>query len=240
MINSAILLSLSEWLGVIAVVSLASIGYRTMRRPLRFEYPQREGIVAGMLYLSILAVSFIYYNKFSIPGGVLPPLNQKIVLAGICALPFILALLIRRQPWLSAGLGKSNFGLSIRLGLILVLLVIILRGKVNSLLHGVSLEQGEALLFWLGICLLEESIFRGFIQSRMCSWLGDIPGWLAASALYAVWGIPRLLLNPATFGLNLALLLVQGLVLGWIFLKSGHVVAPVIYRAVSEWISLLI
>jgi membrane protease YdiL (CAAX protease family) len=240
MIDAATLLLVSEWLGVIAVVTLAAIGYRTRRRPLIFEFPQREGIVASMLYVSILAVSFVFYNKFSIPSGVLPPLNQRIVVAGVCALPFILALLIRRQPWLSAGLGKSNFALSIRLGLILVLLVVILRGKVNSLLHGVTLEQGEALLFWLGICILEESIFRGYIQSRLCSWMGDIPGWLTSSALYAVWGIPRLMLNPATFGLSLAVLLVQGMVLGWIFLKSGHVAAPAIYRAVSEWISLLI
>ena len=36
-------------------------------------------------------------------------------------------------------------------------------------------------------------------------------------------------------GVLLLVTLIQGLLLGWIMQKSGHVLAPILYRAVSLW-----
>jgi hypothetical protein len=57
--------------------------------------------------------------------------------------------------------------------------------------------------------------------------------------LYIVWNLPRLLVDPAGLPLSLGLLAVQGVLLGWIARKSNSVLAPAMYRAVSEWVGML-
>jgi len=239
MIDYTMVLQISEWLGVAAVTTMASLSLRFKRKPLLFEFPLRESIVAGMLYLSILVLGFIYYARSPIPSGFLPAIVQRFMVASICVLPFIAALFIRRQPPLSAGIGKSNLSHSLRLALVLVFLAIFLRGKIYSLINGISFEQGQFLIVCLGVSFLEEGIFRGYIQPRLSAWQGPIPGWIATSILYTIWQVPRLLSNPASLFINLTIVFIQGLLLGWVMLKSGHVVAPAIYRTFSEWMFIL-
>jgi membrane protease YdiL (CAAX protease family) len=239
MIDNSTLLLISEWLGVAAITTLSSVSLRFKRKPLIFEFPRREGLAAGMLYLSILAVSFIFYAKNPVTVENPAAMTQQLTQAGICALPFIAALFLRKQPFLSAGIGKSNLNHSIRLALVLVFLTLFLRGKVFSLLHGVSSQQGLMLVLILGVSVIEEAIFRGYIQSRLVSWVGTIPGWILCSFLYTIWQIPRFMANPQTLMVNLGISLIQSLLLGYVMLKSGHAAAPAIYRAFSEWMSIL-
>lgn len=86
---------------------------------------------------------------------------------------------------------------AIQLGVAVLLLSIFLRGMLSRLIAGVSTEQGTALLIILITCLAEEFIFRGYIQQRLSSWLGKSWGWLAASGLFIIWQIPRLLIVPS-------------------------------------------
>lgn len=237
--DSTTILQVSEWLGAAAITTLVSISPRFKRKPLIFEYPRREGLIAAMLYGSILAVSFIFYWKNPAVSEPLPALTQSLTLAGIITLPFIAALALRRQPPLSAGIGRSNFNHSIRLAVVLVILTIFLRGKIFSLLHGVSSQQGFSLVLLLALCALEESVFRGYIQSRLTSWLGTVPGVILCSILSTVMLVPRFLAAPELLYVILAKALVQNLVSGYIMLKSGHVSAPAIYRAFSEWMYFL-
>jgi membrane protease YdiL (CAAX protease family) len=55
--------------------------------------------------------------------------------------------------------------------------------------------------------------------------------------LYTLWQLPgRIWVLPfASLGVLLLVTLIQGLLLGWIMQKSGHVLAPILYRAVSLW-----
>lgn len=242
MSTPSLLLTLSEWLGVVAVMMLLSLKLHPAL--LGFRYPRREGLVSLSLYGLILLLAVATYT----PGGFasllalanpLEQLTPRLALAILCLLPFILALVVRRQPLRSAGWGRGGLGVALRVVIVLVFLSVFLRGKIYSLLDGVTAEEGLALLLWIGISLAEESIFRGYIQLRLAGWIGPRYGWILTGLAFALWQIPRLMSAPAELPLNLGLALGQGLVLGWVMRKSGHVLAPALYRAVSEWLYLL-
>jgi hypothetical protein len=45
--------------------------------------------------------------------------------------------------------------------------------------------------------------------------------------------------DPAHLPINLLIVAVQGLVVGWLALTGGNVLAPGLYRGISEWASFL-
>ncbi len=92
------------------------------------------------------------------------------------------------------------------------------------------------------IGLAEETIFRGYIQLRLVAVWGAWLGVVATAFLFVLWLLPyQLALGQTSIVLltGLGLAFVQGLVQGYLMHKSGHATAPGIYRAFSEWLSLL-
>ncbi|GAP15636.1 CAAX protease self-immunity [Longilinea arvoryzae] len=238
MSRNDLILLIAETIGVIAVVMLLGLSPRVRaKREVKFIYPRREGLFALAGFAVILALAVIYYAKLSHTG-----LQDDLILAGLSALPFVAFLLVRRQPMRSAGWGRANLSLGLQFGLVLAILALFIYNRIGTILGGLSGAQIGSLLYWLAICLLEESIFRGYMQPRLSAWLGGLPGWILCAAMFAVWRLPLWLSAGGTFVSvlpNLGLALIQGLVLGYIQRKSGSVLAPALYRAVSTWASLL-
>ena len=240
---------LSEWLGVVAVVMIAGVSplLKKIRR-IDFRYPRREATYALSLFAVSFLIAFQYFsnsffdflkNLSGYFGGT--ELAQRMVLALACLILFIAALLLRGQPLKSIGWGRANMKAGLTTGFLAVVLVIFLRGKFSTLLHGVSSEQGTLLLVWLLLAIAEETIFRGYIQLRLDSYFGSKWGWLAAAALYMLWQLPGRLwmLSFAEMWPTLLIALAQALLLGWMMRKSGHVAAPILYRAVAGWLLLI-
>lgn len=239
-------------MGVVAVTLIAGLSPRFRRRPLIFAYPLREGVVALGGLLLVAAILWTGFPGFPTPAYAAPvvsgdrPLRysrddflRQVTVAVLAAAPFILAMIVRRQPPLSAGWGKATRSPSLLLGLALGLITLFLRGKVYAILNGVSPGEIYYLVAALAVSLATEFIFRGFVQLRLAGWLGEIPGWLATSALYALFQLPQTILvydaNPAQWGVQIARALVAGLVYGWVMRKSGHILAPAIYSAFHTW-----
>ena len=235
--NELILLA-AEYFGVIAVVMLLGLSPHVRnQREVIFIYPRREGLYALTGFFVIFALAVVYYGE---PGS--SGLRASLILAALSALPFIALLFFRRQPIRSAGWGSANLRIGLLVGLALALLTIFLRNRFNDIVRGLPPEQITLLLYWLGICLLEESIFRGYIQPRLAAWLGEIPGWVLAAALFALWRLPLWLSGgqPLSAALpDLGLAFAQGILLGYIQRKTGSVLAPGLYRAISTWIRFL-
>ena len=260
----SLLPTLVEWMGVIAVTLLLSLSPAFQRRrPVQFVYPRREGIIAiSLAVLSALLAAVLFSSFFSgaaLPSDPLtsptaPPANQPFTyslaqlvqqaeLALVAAAPFLLALAIRRQPLLSAGLSRASLRPGLQLGAALALITIFLTNKIYAIINGLTQAELLYLVAMLIVGLAEEFIFRGYIQLRLMGWLGEIQGWLLAAAIYALWHLPqKLILEGAALpqlGLSLAYLFVFGLLLGWIMRKSGSVLATGIYHAVHNWIQIL-
>lgn len=239
----------SEWLGAVAVTMIAGISPLLKKvRQIEFRFPQREGTFALSLFALIYLVAFQYFSNPALSfvrnaasafvGG---ELAEHMLLAVICVIPFLLALLLRGQPFKSIGWGKDNLRAGVTLGVMLAVVTLFLRGKFTSLLAGISSEQGSLLLVWLLLAAAEETIFRGYILGRLSSLFGSTWGWLATTALFVLWQLPgRLWVSPfADYWYILLIAAIQGLLLGWIMRKSGHVLAPFLFRAAAGWLLLI-
>jgi membrane protease YdiL (CAAX protease family) len=239
----------SEWLGAVAVVMIAGVSPMLKKvRQIEYRFPQREVTFTLSIFALVYLIAFQYYsNPFlgfiksasSIFAG--GELAERALLALVCLLPFIAALFLRGQPLKSFGWGRENFKAGATVGLMLVVLTVFLRGKFMPLLNGVSAEQGSLLLVWLLLAFAEETIFRGYIQSRMIALWGSTWGWLATAGLFVLWQLPgRLWILPfAEIWPILVIVAFQGVLLGWIMRKSGHVIAPILFRAAAGWLLLI-
>lgn len=238
---------LSEWLGVIAVTMIASASpaLKKMRR-VEYVFTRREFNYALFIFAIEYVFAFQFFsNKFFAPlrsfagqfwGG---EAAERTLLAVICVVPFVIALVARKQPWKALGWNNANLRSALSVGLLLAVLTVFLTGKFSTVIKGVSKEQGAALGIYLLLAIAEETIFRGYIQGRMQSFIGQRWGWLATGVLYALWQLPgRLWVMPsASLWLVVLIALIQGLICGYVMDKTGHVLAPALYRAFSLWMT---
>lgn len=235
---------LPEWLGAVAVLMLATLSPRFKRPPLVFKYARRDGMLALSGFAIIMVLAFIF-SQVNI-GAITAPFSQnlrglanRMLLALVCAVPFIAALLVRKQPWRSIGWNRAMQMPALQLGFALAFMTIFLRGKFNSLFTGMNADAVNALWMWLVTVLAEETIFRGYLQLRFTTWWGQRAAWLGTAGLFLLWQLPRWVASPDTLVFNLVVGAVQALLCGWIMRQSGHVAASTLYRAVSEWLLFL-
>lgn len=240
-----IILNVSEWAGVIAVTLLLTMNRHFAARPVAFKYQRREVILSTILAIVLIAAA-VYANLVlrlptlpSDPG----PLPGQFIWAVLILLPVALLLVIRRQPWLSVGLSRPSTRLGLILGVALVLITIFLRGKIYSLLDGITAGEFDALILSLVLALVGEIIFRGFLQLRFTGWLGPTGGWLLTSLAHFLFCLPFIWLvnggDITTVWLPASVQLVQSILLGWIMRRSGNVLASGLYQAAHFWVSAL-
>lgn len=238
---------LSEWLGVIAVAWMLSLSPRFVQPQVGFKYARRDGIIALSLYALILIFAFIYASiqPITLPDPLhlvpapLQPTLQGLLLAVFSLMAFGVALATRRQPLRSLGWNPVLLRPGLVLGFALAILTILLRNRSMDVLGRTNPAALNALLLALGISLAEETIFRGYIQQRLVWWLGQWPGLAITALMFALWHVPAWLglLPNGTILILFGLTFLQGLVLGWLMSKSGTVLAPALYRAVSIWMN---
>ena len=248
--TTTIVAQIAEWLGVIAVAWLLSLSPRFSRGQVGFRYARRDGMAALSIIFIAIIFSFIFYNSglgdtlsgfFRLPGAA-AELARPLALALFSLLPVIAALLLRGQPLRSAGWNGTMLRPGLQVGLALVLLTIFLRNRVMDVLGGISTDETWYLIGALGIAVAEETIFRGYIQLRLNFWLGENRGWIATALAYAVWRLPGLMGGSSlpVILIGLGLVLAQGLVTGFLMRKCNHLLAPVLYRAVSIWMNVFV
>ncbi len=236
----------SEMLGAIAVTMLVGLNPRIKnQRPLAFKYPLREGIISLVLFAVLFGFNVLVEKGQVVPPAAfspssLAPIYLQLIAAAAGVALFGLALAYRHQPIRSAGWNRALLNPALEAGIAIVLLSIFLRGMISRLLAGLAADQGTAIILFLLLAIAEESIFRGYIQLRLMSWLGNYPGLILTALLSTLWQIPRLAGLPSqTLAIQLGITLVQGLVAGWMMLKCRHVLAPAFYRAISAWLTFL-
>jgi len=235
------LLWLSEALGVFAVTLLISVSPRWVKPRVSFRLPSRDGYIALGIFGLLLAFAVFYWGMttaerwFASAGAWEPAM-----IAGLALVPCILMLFALRQPLSAAGWNMSLIRQGAFLGLALAILSVFLRGKLAALIDGITAEEGIRLAVFAVLALAEESIFRGFIQPRLQAWLGRWVGLVLSAVMFAVWQLPAVWnAGWETMLPSLGLAFAQGLLLGWIMDRSGHVLAPVLYRIISLWMSIL-
>lgn len=244
--------TLVEWMGVIAVTLLLTLSPAlTHKRPVKFVYPRRE-LVISLALLAVAAAGMVFYLHNAAPPAQPAPgavrytqddlLRQAAVSASMIA-PFLLALAVRRQPLLSAGLSRRSLRPGLELGIALGVIAIFLINKTYAILHGLTGSQVLYLPAALIAAFAVEFTFRGYLQLRLMDALGETWGWVVTAVLYALWQIPqKVFVEHAALpalGLSLGIALLTGLLLGWIMRRSGSILATTLYHAVHTWITVL-
>lgn len=246
-----IIAQLAELSGVLAVTMILGLSPRIQSvAPVGFKYPQRESKFSFSLTAALFLLTTVFYffqskwisaSQFGIPNE----LNNFVRLAfiSILALFAVIALKrVRMQPWRSIGWHAGLTRPAIQFGLALLILTLFLQGKFFSLFEGLPQTAIWALILSLVICFAEETVFRGFIYTRLDYRYGTISGLLISTAIYVLWRLPFLLVfgwASQAFWAALAFLVLQSLLLGWIMKKSRHVMVPALYHAMSMWIAFL-
>jgi membrane protease YdiL (CAAX protease family) len=230
-------LYLIQFVGVIMVGWLARVSPRFQYRQIGFIYKQRDGLVALGLWAVLALISIGVATGF-LPDlfktAAIDPLLTRQLTAAVLGGGLVAVLLAaRRQPLKSAGWGKATQRGGLMLGLALAFLILFLSGRAVSFLQGAA-ALPDFLSGLAVISLLEETVFRGYIQLRLDWWLGKRWGLALTVFLFLLWRLPLLLLGPvAGLPLVLGLVLIQAVLLGWLMQVSGHVLAPALYRFIS-------
>lgn len=245
--SKQLLLLLSEFLGVIAVTMLLGLSPRFKVRPIDFRYPRREGMLSLTIFSIMLGFATLYFSLNLLPAPVftaslpeLYPLERRAMLALLSTVLIVAALTIRRQPIRSAGWNPAAFRGGLQLGFALLLITIFLNQKIFAILDGLTSAEIIGLLLCTVLVVIEETIFRGFIQMRLISWLGKTPGWIASAFLFTLWHFPGSGgLNSPQQWLSFGIIFAQGLLLGWVARRSSSVLPGSLYRIASLWMGFL-
>lgn len=236
---------LSEAVGAVAVVMLLGISQRYRGHLIQFRRARLEGWTALGAFAGLLALAFALFPSQGLESWVpvrLADLWPRLTLAVVELVVVLLVIRLRRQPLRSVLLGRQNLTPGLQMGLALVFLSLFLRGKIKLLFGGLEADVIKALFVWLGIALGQELLLRGFLQPRLSAWLGVTRGWLLAALLNVLWLLPIWLpsADPARLALFAALAFAQALLLGWISRRSGHVLAGVLFYALSSWLWMVV
>jgi hypothetical protein len=240
MLSQALILTISGWLGAIAVILIASISPEVNARPpLIFKYPYREKIAAlltaaGFLLLAVALAVFTPNWIFGLPDH-LSILEWSIgVLSLLMVIIAFMVLHYRKQPLLSFGWNKKRWKMASRIGLSLIFLSFILSGSIYRIGEVFTADSLNNFLVLIVFNLAWETALRGFIQPRLSAWLGQTWGWLATSLLGFLLFLPLGL----TYGASPDYLITfagNQILLGWIMKRSGHIFPGAAWAASFAW-----
>ena len=200
----------------------------------------RTELWAALVY-STLYVAYLFYH----------PENEGEHWISMVIIPLILLAAARkyrsgqwavRETLASIGISRSRFrvwlGPAILIGIALSISQLFIGSKGDEVVQ--LFREGKGfylyplvlilLLFTVGIT--EEVLFRGVLQTRLTRVLkSPILGVLCVSVLFSVYHIPYAYLNPnwpsagnllAATGAAFTNGMLGGLILGWVYEKSGH------------------
>jgi len=156
------------------------------------------------------------------------------------ALPLIVVFLVEGRGWDTLGLQirRERYTLYSVLALVGLVLPALFLGFDRALV----VELAEQLAY---IGLAEEFFFRGYLMTRFCDWLGGAKGLLLNGAVFSLAHVVSLVSRyglaypawEATMGLQT---LAGGLLLGYIYLRSGDIVpCSILHISMNAYLSRL-
>ena len=167
-------------------------------------------------------------------------INQLIAYLLFCG-PAILVLRTRKESWDSIGITTHNLNRSLFLGILLAATTILTCNEcLKGITAGLNANHFWALLQFSVVGISEELLFRGYLQSRLMAWLGQLRGWLLASILMALVHIAQRMvvggLNPIAALISSAALIPISLLMGYVLLRTENIVAPAIFHTFADWV----
>ncbi len=223
-----------------------------------FVKPRKEASLAIVYvftcFLIIAVIFFILYQSAGGPIGtpkeysLRRALSEWALYAAIFIIPILVIVRARHQIFETVGITRKNMRFSIAVGFVagiaFSLPVLGLSKTLQDLLEKLfTTNSFYGLVYYLAVGFGEELMFRGFLQLRCCSWLGETKGLIFASTIMALGHLPERIfavgLDPMQALVSAISLLPISLVLGFLMLKTRNTLGPAILHTMIDWVSVL-
>ena len=180
--------------------------------------------------LSEAVVALVAYCGVSVLSRIVPVLFLVVVTTGLF-FPLIWGAL--KKDWAAMGFTRRNLGQALLWGagaglLLMVVIWFTTEHKLDPFWH---LQLMVGIPLWLLVMSpFQEFFFRGWLQPRFERALGLWPGLLVASVAFAVWHLcppfEQAEIVPIMTLWGMAFTTAMGLVFGYVFRRTGSIVAP--------------
>lgn len=198
-------------------------------------------LVITIIYLLIIKEYFINVSPKVV--------NIYHLMFNLLQVLIILAVIIYRKEDISSiGITKKNIIKSLIIGTIIGITYYILVKnifEVNKLMDVMSKESCNSFINMLVVVGFgEEIISRGYLQTRLISWLGTMKGIFATAVIFSFSHLPqRVILGGLDFNsalVNCAFLIPVSLLMGYIFTKTKNIVTSSIFHTFVDWTEFVI
>ncbi|KLU59067.1 CAAX amino terminal protease self- immunity [Peptococcaceae bacterium CEB3] len=215
------------------------------------EEVSKYGISDGLLALGVFAALMVLYYFAGVYQA-----TKKIYLGVPVNLLFIalcvFLAVIRKDGIRSLGFKRKQAAKSVLTGLALGILIVLVDAVV-SLAHGSRLAPFGTIVwrffyYLMIIALMEEVVFRGYIQSRLFGLVrNNVAATILAAIMFVLMHIPYQMgaagVNWLTFcqnnGIWFVFLFMWHMVFTYLFRKYNSVFAPTLMHALMDWGNIL-
>ena len=194
------------------------------------EVKRRFAFIALAVIVVEKVVAFMIFQYLSRSNSVI---EISLTLHGLIfywIVPLFILFVIERRDWLSIGLviGEGRF---LRYS-VYAFAGLILPGFAVGFNRELVLGLAEQILL---IGLAEEVLWRGYLQTRLCDWLGVLKGLLLTSFLFGSGHLVSLFSQHGFEHLGSDLMIVLqtfigGLILGYIYIRAKSVIPGAIFH----------
>lgn len=238
--------------------------YRDLNHNNKFEisYTKQDGIFSVLIYIYILVLAYLFglfIYKSTLNNYLCNFFKNKDIYKIIIQipvnvfqlLPIFLLIKIKNQPLISVGLSLKGIlkqfllGLLFSIPFIIIYIFLLLNNKTYFTMESFIFTLIYQLIF---TSLIEEIIFRGFIQSRITGLINNKPlSILTVGIMFGLAHWPFQLISnnkplseiiiPMLF--SLLIRIVMHIYLNFIYQKSNNLIAPIITHTIKNILSLL-
>ncbi len=218
-----------------------------------FEEKKKEALLGVLIFAAVLAATFGIYGFYErVLIGVTLTADPFYVLRdmlwiALIVLPVVVVLRLRRQSFQSIGAVRKDLRKNLTFGSVTSALLLLLVGVLSPLLGGGFVGFSPSISYLLMSCMVigfgEEAVFRGYIQTRLTSFLSPMKGVTITSILFVVYNFPLgffcLSGNVPLTALFAGWKFSTGMLYGYTFHRSQNLLPSSILHVVLVWGGLL-
>jgi membrane protease YdiL (CAAX protease family) len=220
----------------------------------KFAVPRKEALLSIAYVIAaflVLAGVFFFWSQSigrSIGTSEEYDISRVLFEWGIYAMisfiPVFAILKIRHQSLQSVGLAKTNWRLSIGVGILLSACFLAFNTTPERFLdRAFTFNTLYGFMYFLAVGFGDELLFRGFLQLRCSAWLGETKGLAVTSVLMAFVHLPQRIFvvgqNPIEAVFSATLLIPVSLLMGFLMLRTQNVLGPTVLHTMIDMINIL-
>jgi len=244
----------------VPIVYLLSKALKLRPKPITIANPRKESTSVFLVFIAMFVATFAliaFYHAVLNPAFQLdkrPPFTVDMInvlwvtfFYASWALPLIMAMKRTGQNLGSIGISEKDMGRMLALGLIFSAILLTITGFLAPSLGGGFKGFSPSLAYGLVVDAIvgfsEEIVFRGYIQTRLIAYSGTLKGLVATSLLFALIHFPKFYYQFSGVALealaSVLLVFPQGLLFGYIMLRSQNITPSSIFLLFLHWNQLL-